>query len=1617
MNFSSVTLVDDASTIGSVSSFNTRSGDIILTSTDVSTALGYAPVNKTGDTMSGQLILSANPTNVLGATPKQYVDALVGSLAVAFTVTGGLVFAGTALSVGTVSTSRIVINSNSIDLATSGVSTGTYKSVTVDAYGRVTGGTNPSTISGFGIADAVNKTGDTMTGSLILNANPTVALGAATKQYVDSVISGSAFTVTGGLTYSGSHLAIGTVSSSRIVINSSNIDLATVGTAGTYNSVTTDAYGRVTAGSATSATTLAGYGITDAVHKSGDSMSGLLILSGDPTVSLGAATKQYVDTAISGGSISVAGGLLYNLSTLVLQVSTASSSRIVVNSSNIDLAMIGTIGTYTKVSVDAYGRVSSGTTPTTLAGYSIGDALNIAGGTLVGPLVLNADPTVSLGAATKRYVDAAIVAASGSFTVTGGLTYSGSYLAVATASSSRIVINSSNIDLATIGTAGTYKIVTVDAYGRIASGSNPSTISGFGITDAVNKTGDTMTGSLILNANPTALLGAATKQYVDSAISGTAPTFTVGGGLTYASNILSVTTASSSRIVINSGNIDLATIGTAGTYKSVTVDAYGRVSSGTTPTTLAGYSIADAVNKTGDTMTGSLILNANPTVALGAATKQYVDASSGALTIHAACITSSATALPACTYNNGAAGVGATLTASSNASINTSGIGGYSSLVVNDRVLIKNQSTQTQNGIYYVTTIGSVGTSWVLTRVTDYDGSSSGVVKAGDLVYILQGTLANTQWGQSTIGSGFPGNYIVFGTDNIVLAQISGSMAAGTGIGVSGGTISNTGVLSNIAGSNISVSSATGNVTISVSGTVPQASSSTNLSGGLANEIAYQTGTGVTSFLSAGTAGMELFSGGAGSPPYWAYDTSTFYGDVTGNDTGSGTITLTLINTGTPGTYNSVTVDSKGRVTGGSSPTTLSGYGITDAVHTSGDTMTGNLVMGTSDTVSTSNNYITRVRDPSNPQDAATKHYVDIATGTVAITANNGLTLVSGVLNIVPVSSSRLVVATGTIDLATSGVSAGTITGNGISLVIDAYGRITSTSTPALTNATITLTGDVTGSGTTSISTTLANSGVTAGSNYNKFNVDARGRVTFGTTATTFSTIGISDGLGSLNNVVLTSPTSSQVLSYNGTAWVNATPAAVSDKLVGTTVTDVSPGYLFDKLKLSNNLIASVEYPSANEFLRLDLSAPIGLTGAATSGYQIINIGGAALSITSTGLTSGTTYTASVTINSNVFPLSILGSSVPTIGDLINSISASIGAYGIVDIISGNIKIVSAGAGTASTVAIIDTGTNHLFASLTGYVSINSAVSGTTSGPYNTFDVDTKGRIISASNLAGSNQPITLSGDATGTGATAITVVLANVGTAGTYKSVTTDAKGRVVSGSSPTTLAGYGITDAQASNSYLTGITTMGAGIPANTGSGTIVSRTITGTSGQVTITNGTGVSGNPTIALSSGIIGTPGTYTKVTIDTYGRATAGTTITTADVGGLGTMSAQNSSSVSITGGTINGTIILPRINSASYGSTVSLNWGASDIIRITLTGDVIITNSTAGVGDGQKCILEIMQDSTGGHAVTFTSETKFGTDITGFTPTATASKMDRIGMIYRAYSTTFDVVAIIRGY
>lgn len=106
-------------------------------------------------------------------------------------------------------------------------------------------------------------------------------------------------------------------------------------------------------------------------------------------------------------------------------------------------------------------------------------------------------------------------------------------------------------------------------------------------------------------------------------------------------------------------------------------------------------------------------------------------------------------ALPAATYVNGTAGVGATLTATANGALPAQdGI----TLVVADRVLVASQAAAPQNGIYVVTAVGDASNPWVLTRATDADSAAEVVYEA--LVPVTAGTVnAGKLWQLSTTGT------------------------------------------------------------------------------------------------------------------------------------------------------------------------------------------------------------------------------------------------------------------------------------------------------------------------------------------------------------------------------------------------------------------------------------------------------------------------------------------------------------------------------------------------------------------------------------------------------------------------------------------------------------------------------------------------------------------------------------------------------------------------------------------------------------------------------------------------------------------------------------------------
>ena len=174
---------------------------------------------------------------------------------------------------------------------------------------------------------------------------------------------------------------------------------------------------------------------------------------------------------------------------------------------------------------------------------------------------------------------------------------------------------------------------------------------------------------------------------------------------------------------------------------------------------------------------------AAPTLSTDAATKAYVDTLVAAGIHFHSPVRVETNANRNATYNNGTAGVGATLTnAGTQAALVLDGV----SLALNDRVLVRSQTNQTQNGVYTVTNVGSGSTNWVLTRSTDTDeyaiDSPSGLSE-GSTFFVQEGTVgAGNTYTCNTSGT------ITFGTTNITFVQVSSAQiySAGTGLSLTG---------------------------------------------------------------------------------------------------------------------------------------------------------------------------------------------------------------------------------------------------------------------------------------------------------------------------------------------------------------------------------------------------------------------------------------------------------------------------------------------------------------------------------------------------------------------------------------------------------------------------------------------------------------------------------------------------------------------------------------------------------------------------------------------------------------------------------------------------------------
>ena len=656
--------------------------------------------------------------------------------------------------------------------------------------------------------------------------------------------------------------------------------------------------------------------------------------------------------------------------------------------------------------------------------------------------------------------------------------------------------------------ATTHTGTTVSVTGNITGG-NLSVTGIAGTLSTAAQTNITSVGtltSLAVTGNITGgnILGGANVN----ATTHTGATVSVTGNIT-GGNILgganvNATTHTGATVSVT-GNItggNISVTGIAGTLSTATQGSVTSVG------TLTGLTLSGNVNM------GSRNINslAEPVAATDAATKNYVDTTAQGLDPKASVVYASTATLfgnggTGYTYNNGTSGVGATLTNSgTTAALSIDG----STPTVGDRILVKNEAgaftintaqSAAFNGIYTVTTVGTVSVPWVLTRATDFD---VGTEMPGAFVFVETGTTnADTGWTCTT------NNTITVGTTSITWVQFSGAgtYSAGTGLTLTGttfsvnasqtqitsvGTLGSLAVTGNITGGNIlgganvnatthtgSTVSVTGNITggnISVTGIAGTLSTAaqTNIT-----SVGTLTSLAVTGNITSGNlSGTNI----VGTLTTAAQTNITSVGTltslaVTGNIT-SGNLSGTNI-VGTLTTAAQTNITSVGTLTSLAVTGNISGGNILGGANVNATTHTGTTV-SVSGNITGGNVLVSGVT---------------LATNTISATGNitGGNVLVSGVT-----------LATNTIS-ATGNITGGNVLVSGVALstnTISAFGNITggnilggaNVNATTHTGTTVSVTGNITGgnilgganvNATTHTGTTVSVTSTVTGSQFN----------------------------------------------------------------------------------------------------------------------------------------------------------------------------------------------------------------------------------------------------------------------------------------------------------------------------------------------------------------------------------------------------------------------------------------------------------------------------------------------------------------------------------------------------
>jgi len=405
---------------------------------------------------------------------------------------------------------------------------------------------------------------------------------------------------------------------------------------------------------------------------------------------------------------------------------------------------------------------------------------------------------------------------------------------------------------------------TVNAQGQLTAASNVSiSASAIGAVTTINGTANEITaaGTTTVTLSLPVALTFTGKTVTGGAFTGATIDNTAIGGTTASTGAFTTLSASSSATVAGVPVVTTTATqtltnksisGSANTLTNIPNSALtnSSITLGTTNIALGGTSLAPA-GLTSVTVTG------DPTLALQLATKQYVDGLvSTGIAYHQPVQVATTQSLAAqtggtVTYNNGASGVGATITLSVALTV----LDGYTLLNTN-RILVKNEVNQAYNGVYTWATGGTV-----LTRSTDTNsyGPGTSQLSEGDYFFTQNGTVnAGNSYVCSTIGT------ITFGTTAIIFSQFGTSQvySAGTGLTLTGTvfSISNTAVSAGAYGSATQVGTFTvnaqGQLTLAGNTTVtPAVGSITGLGTGVATALAVNTGSAGAFVVNGGALG------------------------------------------------------------------------------------------------------------------------------------------------------------------------------------------------------------------------------------------------------------------------------------------------------------------------------------------------------------------------------------------------------------------------------------------------------------------------------------------------------------------------------------------------------------------------------------------------------------------------------------------------------------------------------------------------------------------------------------------------------------------------------------------